>query len=272
MSYKRFLALIAAIATLSASDAVADTFSCASITSSVDRAITHARETTSRRHAIETFNALAPLIEGACLSEIPSNGDVNIVVSPMAASGSEPEPQPTTPPRASPTPTPHPNCKAATDAYLRMQSLLANAQRQLDELKKELKAKQLEHRSKKPAVDTLTEQHRIVEGLYARAVARIAALYPKWEATFHLYKHWNGSWSGWISKYPRTDWVKTLDKYEDDLHRIAQKLAPLLAELNSIAHTIVKLKAEVKQGQENVDRLERLHKELYNKMSQACKK
>jgi peptidoglycan hydrolase CwlO-like protein len=272
MSYKWFFALIAAIATLSATDAVADTFSCASITTSADTAITHARETTSRRHAVETFNALAPLIEGACRSEISSNGDITIAVLPKAASGPGPEPRPTTPPHPSPTPTPDPNCKAATDAYLRMQSLLANAQHQLDDLKKDLKAKQLDHRSKKPAVDTLTEQHRIVEGLYARAVARIAALYPKWEATLHLYKHWDGSWSGWISKYPRTDWVKTLDKYEDDLHRIAQKLAPLLAELNSIAREIVKLKAEVKQGQENVDRLERLQKELYDKMNQACKR
>lgn len=270
MSRNRFFAFVAAIITLSAPDAVADTFSCTSLAASADRAISQARETTSTREAVETFNALAPLVEGACISEVSSSGTMGGDSSSTSVSDPGPEPEPTTPPN--PTPTPNPHCKTATDAYLRMQSMLANAQRQLTDLKDELKSKQREHQSKKPAVDELTERHRIVKGLYAQAVARIERLFPKWEMTLHLYKHWRGGWSGWISKYPRTEWVKTLDKYEDDLHRIGQKLAPLLAELNTIARQIVKLKAEVKEAEEQVKRLERLQNGLYEKMTQACKR
>ena len=271
MSLTRFLALIAAAVTISLSDAVADPYSCASLAASADKAITLARETTSVRGSVETFNALAPLIEGACISENSLSGETDGNVSPTIVSGPGPQPEPTTPPHPSPTPTQSPNCKEATNKYLRMQSMLANAKLQLDELKDALKAKERQHRLKKPAVDKLTEQHRITEALYANAVKRIAALYPKWESTLHLYKHWDGSWSGWISKYPKTDWVRILDKYEDDLHAISQKLTPLLAELNTIGREIVTMKAQIKKAESEVIKLERLKRELLAKMTSACR-
>lgn len=272
MKAKWLCALVAAVAASSASHAYADTFSCSSVTTHATNAISEARETTSARKAVEIFTALAPLVEGACSDDAQLDVKGSDTLAPHAAAHPGPDPDPTTPPTPSPRPTQSPECKSATDRYLRLQSMLENANKQLADLQDELKQKLREHRTKKPAVDKLTEQHKITEGLYQQAVKRIAALYPKWEATLHLYKHWDGTWSGWISKYPRTEWVRILDKYEDDLHAISKKLTPLLAELNAIARDIVRLKTQVKEAQQHVDNLVRLQESLYKKMTEACKK